>query len=79
MNPPIPPTPECGEGDDSLTDMLHLTVVINVTATVSLAAAVAVLGDSGIFAVGLAYISGILTIIGSRYHVGVSAAPDPPE
>ena len=55
--------------------MLNLTIWINIIATTSLAAAVAVLPESGIVAIAISYMSGLLTVLGSHYHVGVEPAP----
>jgi|TARA_R110000787_G_scaffold15264_2_gene47144 hypothetical protein len=58
--------------------MLNLTIAINIVATVGLAAAVVVLPESGILALLISYASGILTMTGSRFQVGIESS-DPPE
>jgi len=55
--------------------MLNLTIIINIAATVGLASSVVVLSDSGILALLISYVSGILTVVGSRYQIGIDAAP----
>jgi len=55
--------------------MLNLTLVINCTATVALAASVVAMEDAALVAIALAYVSGLLTSLASRWQVGVAAEP----
>jgi hypothetical protein len=53
--------------------MLNLTLVINCAATVALAASVVFMKDAELAAIALAYTSGLLTSLASRYQVGVAS------
>jgi hypothetical protein len=55
------------------TIMLNLTLVINCAATVALAASVVFMKDAELAAIALAYTSGLLTSLASRYQVGVAS------
>ena len=51
--------------------MLNLTLVINCASTIALAASVVVMNDAALGAIALAYASGLLTSLASRYEVHV--------
>ena len=57
--------------------MLNLTLGINCAATVALAASVVVMDGAALVAIALAYVSGLLTSLASRWQVGVAAEPPP--
>jgi O-antigen/teichoic acid export membrane protein len=50
---------------------MNLTLVINCTAAITLTAAAVLVPDFPLSAVGLAYTSGLLTALASRYDISV--------
>lgn len=54
---------------------MNLTLVINCTAAITLTSAAVLVPDAPLVAVGLAYTSGLMTALASRYDVAFHKSP----